>query len=153
MRLSLNKKGEAIMVIKILVSLGSVCTAAFGAWHFFVPQLWDWYSYISPQATELVLAVQAINVFFSLCLILVGAADMLFVYFSPNRFSLIVMLSVSVILWGVRCLLQIIYPQGSVNPILQYGMLSAFILIFICFVTSLLLVVFKKEPPQGRECG
>ena len=132
------------MVIKILVSFGSISTAAFGVWHFFVPKLWDWYSYISPQATELVMAVRAINVFFSLCLVLVGAADMLFVYFSPNRFSLIIILSVSVILWGVRCLLQIIYPQGSVNPMLQYGMLSAFTLIFICFLTSLLLVVFKE---------
>ena len=133
------------MVIKMLVSFGSVCTAAFGVWHFFVPKLWDWYSYISPQATELVLAVRAINVFFSLCLVLVGVANMLLVYFSSNRFSLIIMLSLSTILWVVRCLFQIIYPQGSANPLLQYGMLSAFILILICFSTSLLLAAFK--PP------
>ncbi|MHB1315762.1 MAG: hypothetical protein ACYCX2_09805 [Christensenellales bacterium] len=133
-------------MIKILVSFGSICTTAFGVWHFFVPGLWDWYSYISPQATELVLAVRAINVFFSLCLVLVGIANMLFVYFSPNRFSLIVMLSVSVILWGTRCLLQIIYPQGSLSALLQYGMLSAFIFIFICFFISLLLVAFMEPP-------
>ncbi|MFZ5974668.1 MAG: hypothetical protein ACOYU3_04570 [Bacillota bacterium] len=112
-----------------------------------MPKLWEWYSYIYPQATELVLAVRAINVFFSLCLVLVGSANMLFVYFSPNRFSLIVMLAISAILWGVRCLFQIICPQGTANPLLQYGMLSAFILIFICFLTSLLLVIFKE--PTG----
>jgi hypothetical protein len=132
-------------MIKILVSFGSIVTAGFGVWHFFVPKLWDWYSYISPQATELVAAVRAINVFFSLCLVLIGVADMLFVFFSPNRFSLIVMLSVSVILWGVRSLMQILFPQGSISPMLQYGMLFAFIIVFICFLVSLMFTIFNKQ--------
>jgi hypothetical protein len=133
------------MLIKILVSFGSIITAGFGVWHFFVPKLWDWYSYIASQATELVAAVRAINIFFSLCLVLIGVADMLFVYFQPNRFPLIVMLSVSVILWAVRCLMQILYPQGSISPMLQYGMLSAFMIVLICFLASLLLVIFNKQ--------
>jgi len=132
------------MVTKILTSFGSVCTAAFGVWHFFVPKLWNWYSYISPEAKELVLAVRAVNVFFSLCLVLIGAANILLVWYSPNRFSLIVILGVSTILWLVRCLFQIIYPQGSASAPLQYGMLFAFIIILLCFSTSLLLVVFKE---------
>lgn len=132
------------MLIKILVSFGSVLTAGFGAWHFFVPRLWNWNSYISPKATELVLAVRAINVFFSLCLVLIGIADILFVFFSPNRFSLIVMLSCTAILWGVRCLMQILYPQGTLIPMLRYGMLSTFIMIFACFLISLLLTVLEK---------
>lgn len=133
-------------MIKILVSFGSICTILFGVWHFFVPRHWDWYSYISPQATELVLAVRAINVFFSLCLALIGIANLLFLYLSPGRFSLIVMLSMSSILWLVRSLLQIIYPQGSINPLLRYGMLSAFIFISMCFFSSLLLLIFTKSP-------
>lgn len=133
------------MLIKILVSFGSVITAGFGVWHFFVPKLWGWYSYIAPQATELVAAIRAINVFFSLCLVLIGVADILFVYFQFRFFPLIVMLSISVILWGVRCLMQILYPQGSISPILQYGMLSAFMIVFICFLVSLLLVIFNKQ--------
>lgn len=132
-------------MVKVLVSLGSLCMVAFGVWHFFVPVQWDWYSYISPQATELVVAVRAINVFFSLCLVLIGVANMLFVFFSPARFSLIVMLALSNILWAIRCLFQIIYPQGSANPLLQYSMLSAFILIFVSFLVSLMLVIFKKS--------
>lgn len=132
------------MAIKILVSVGSICTIAFGIWHFFVPSLWDWYSYIIPKATELVLAIRAINVFFSLCLVLIGVANMLFVYFSPNRFSLIVILGITSILWAVRSFLQIVYPQGSVNPVLQYGMLLAFISILICFLISLILVIFQN---------
>ncbi len=135
-------------MVKVLVSLGSICTVAFGVWHFFVPVQWDWYSYISQQAPELVLAIRAINVFFSLCLVLIGVANILFVYFSSTRFTLTVMLTVTNILWAVRCLFQIIYPQGSYNPWLQYGMLSAFILILACFLIPLLLILFKK-PKAG----
>jgi hypothetical protein len=132
------------MIVKILATFGSMCTVGFGIWHFFVPTQWEWYSYISPQAPELVLAVRAINVFFSLCLVLIGIANMLFVYFAPTRFALIVMFAMSSLLWAVRCFFQIIYPQGSTNPVLQYGMLSAFILVFLCFLISLSLVVIKK---------
>lgn len=135
-------------MVKVLVSLGSICMVVFGVWHFFVPAQWDWYSYISPQAPELVLAIHAINVFFSLCLVLIGIANILFIYFSPTRFSLVVMLAITNILWAVRCIFQIVYPQGSYSPSLQYGMLSAFILIFACFLISLFFVLFKK-PKAG----
>lgn len=137
------------MLVKALVSFGSICTAAFGVWHFFVPAQWNWYSYIAPEATELVLAVRAINVFFSLSLVLFGAANLLFVHFSPARFPLIAMLALTNILWAVRCVFQIIYPQGSTNPMLQYGMLSAFILIFLCFFVSLMITVTKN--PVSRR--
>lgn len=133
------------MFIKILVSIGSICMAGFGFWHFFVPKLWNWYSYISPEATELVVAVRAVNIFFSLCLVLFGIINMLFIFLSPNRISLIIILSATVVLWGARSVLQIIYPQGSLNPALQYGMLAAFIFIFVCFSVSLLLAVFEKN--------
>jgi hypothetical protein len=134
------------MTVKILVSFGSLCTAAFGVWHFFVPEQWDWYAYIAPQATELVLAVRAINVFFSLSLVLIGIANLLIVIFSSARFPLAVMLALSGILWAVRCVFQIVWPQGSANPSLQYGMLAAFLAIFLCFLVSLLLTVFGKSP-------
>jgi hypothetical protein len=130
-------------MLKLLVTLGGIGTAAFGIWHFFVPKLWDWYSYIPPQATELVLAIRAINVFFALCLLLIGIANILLVYFSPDRVALGVILAISSIFWAVRCLMQIIFPQGSANHLLQYGMLSVFVIIFLCFLTSLILVVFK----------
>jgi hypothetical protein len=133
------------MKIKLLVSFGSIATAGFGVWHFFVPALWKWYDYIPPQAAELTLAISAINTLFSLCLLLVGIANLVFVYFYPKRFVLIVMLSFSLVLWAVRCVLQIIWPQGSSIPLLQYGMLAAFLLIFACYLIPLLLVVFQKK--------
>lgn len=131
-------------MVKILVTLASLCTIGFGVWHFFVPAQWDWYSYISPQASELAVAIRAINVFFSLSLVLFGAVNLLFVYFAPEKFNLIVVLGTSFILWTVRCLFQIIFPQGSANPWLQYGMLTAFVLIWGCFAVALLIVIFAE---------
>ncbi|MCK9211864.1 MAG: hypothetical protein M0P61_13575, partial [Ignavibacteriaceae bacterium] len=57
-----------------------------------------------------------------------------------NRFSIIVMLSATSILWLTRCIFQIIYPQGSLNPLIQYGMLALFILTTLSFLISLYLV-------------
>jgi hypothetical protein len=80
-----------------------------------------------------------------LSLVLFGIANLLFVFKKPqDRFSMIVILSISSILWTARSVLQIIYPQGSQNPVIQYSMLFTFILVLVCFVVSLFLVLLKK---------
>jgi len=131
--------------VKILVLSGSFASIGFGIWHFFVPEIWKWYSYIDENATELVAAVRAINVFFSLALVLFGVVNILFIYKDKsNRYSIIVMLAATSILWITRVIFQIIYPQGSINPILQYGMLSAFIIVSLCYLIPLAIVVFRE---------
>ena len=126
----------------ILTVLGSIISIGFGLWHFFVASIWNWYSYIDKTATELVLAVRAINIFFSLLLVLLGIANMLFVFRNPqDRFSMMVILSISTILWTTRLILQLIYPQGSQNPIIQYSMLLTFALVLGCFALSSFLVL------------
>ncbi len=133
------------VLLKIVASIGSIISISFGIWHFFVPAMWDWYSYIDKTATELIIAVRAINIFFSLSLVLLGIANLFAVFKTPReRFSLVVLLSVSVILWATRFVLQIIYPQGSQNPVLQYCMLLIFLLVSACFIISLSLVLFRK---------
>jgi hypothetical protein len=133
------------LLIRILVTIGSSASIGFGAWHFFVPAIWKWYSYIDSRATELIVAVRAINVFFSLSLVLFGALNLLFIYGGKaNRYSIIVMLAATCILWLTRLVFQIIYPQGTINPVLQYGMLAAFILINLCYLISLYLMVSQK---------
>ena len=130
------------LLVKILVILGSVSSIGFGVWHFFVPSMWNWYSYIDVNATELVVAIHAINVFFSLSLVLFGVVNILFIYGEQsNRYSITVMLAATCILWLTRVAFQVIYPQGSVSPLLQYGMLSAFVIVSLCYVVSLYIVV------------
>jgi hypothetical protein len=112
------------LLVRILVTLGSSASIGFGIWHFFVPKAWNWYSYIDINATELVAAVRAINVFFSLSLVLFGIVNILLIYGDrANRYSIIVMLAATCILWLTRVAFQVFYPQGSLYPGLQYGML------------------------------
>jgi hypothetical protein len=133
------------LFVKILVTIGSTASIGFGIWHFFVPKAWNWYSYIDARATELIVAVQAINVFFSLSLVLFGLLNMLFVCGDKaNRYSIIVMVAATCILWLTRLVFQLIYPQGSINPVLQYGMLSAFVVINLCYLVSLWLMASQK---------
>ena len=129
-------------LVKILVIAGSVSSIGFGVWHFFVPSMWNWYSYIDANATEIVVAIRAINVFFSLSLVLFGVVNVLFIYGEQsNRYSIIVMLAANSLLWLARVTLQIIYPQGSMIPLLQYSMLSAFVIVSLCYLVSLYIVV------------
>jgi hypothetical protein len=67
-------------VVKILTTIGSIISIGFGIWHFFIPNIWNWYSYIDKTATELVIAVRAINIFFSLLLVLLGIANILIIF-------------------------------------------------------------------------
>jgi hypothetical protein len=130
---------------KILVALGSTVSFGFGIWHFFVPQAWKWYSYIDQAATELIVAIRAINIFFSLSLVLFGAMNLLLVYGDrSNRYSIIVILAASSILWLTRVAFQVIYPQGSQFPGLQYGMLAAFVIVTLCYLLPLLSLLFES---------
>lgn len=124
--------------MKTLIAIGSTASIAYGAWHFFVPRAWNWYSYMNPAATELVVAVRAINLFFSLCLVPFGLMNVTLAFSGrSDRFSSLVVLGATVILWTTRLVLQIVYPQGSVRPALQYGMLATFIVVLACHLLTL----------------
>ena len=126
--------------------IGSSASIGFGVWHIFVPRLWKWYSYIDPNATELIVAVRAINVFFSLSLVLFGVLNLLFIFNgNANRFSIIALLAATCILWLTRLVVQVIYPQGSLYPGLQFGMLAAFTLVSLSYLVSLAYIVFEKK--------
>ena len=132
--------------VKILITIGSSASIAFGVWHFFVPSVWKWYSHIDASATELIVAIRAINVFFSLSLVLFGALNILFVYGNnANRFSLIALMAATCILWLTRLVFQVVHPQGSLFPGLQYGMLAAFALVTLCYLISLIIIVSDKN--------
>ena len=132
-------------IVKVLVTMASAVSVGFGIWHFFVPKIWNWYAYIDARATELILAIRAINVFFSLSLVLVGVLNWLFAMGGgANRYSVIALLAATSILWLVRLVIQLRYPQGSINPLLQYGMLLAFSWVFFCYIISLCIIILKS---------
>jgi hypothetical protein len=134
-----------MLLTRTLIAVGSAGSIGFGIWHFFVPKIWDWYSYIDASATELVLAVRAINVFFSLSLVLFGVMNLLLAYGrSPDRYSLLVVLGATCVLWASRVVMQVVYPQGSMSATLQYGMLVSFVLVLACYSVSLVMVALGR---------
>lgn len=126
---------------KTLVTVGSLVSIGFGVWHFFVPRAWNWYSYLDPAATELAVAVRAINVFFSLRLILFGLMNVALAIGGEKtgRFAILVVLGATVILWTTRVVLQIVFPQGSASAALQYGMLAVFVMVLACHLIPLVV--------------
>lgn len=138
-------KGESNdMKEKTLITVGSLASIGFGVWHLFVPMLWNWNSYIDLAATELIIAVRAINVFFSLSLILFGIMNLLFIRADKaNKYALKVLLASTSLLWFTRVIFQLVYPQGTLNPVLQYGMLAAFSAIFLCYFVALCRLASK----------
>lgn len=135
------------LLTKTLVTLGSTASISFGIWHFFVPRKWNWYSYMDASATELIAAVRAINVFFSLSLVLFGLMNLLMAYGqNANRYSVLVVLGATCALWAARVVMQLTYPQGSMNPALQHGMLLVFVLVLGCYSASLVMVLLDKNP-------
>lgn len=134
---------------RILITLGSAVSIGFGIWHFFVPRLWNWFSYIDATASELVVAIRAINGFFSLSLVLFGLMDLLLVYGpGDSRYAALVVLGATCVLWSARVVMQIAYPQGSMSVILQYGLLVAFALVLACYSVSLVLVLLDEAHPD-----
>lgn len=132
-------------LVKILVMIGSSASIGFGVWHLFVPQAWKWYSHIDSNATELVTAVRAINAFFSLALVLFGIVNILLVCGDKsNRYSIVVVLAATSILWLTRLAFQIVYPQGSLYGGLQYGMLLAFAIVSLCYIIPLMIIVTSR---------
>jgi len=94
------------------------------------------------SATELVAAVRATNVFFSLSLVLIGLLNIIFAYFiKDSKQGYIVLMAMSSVLWLVRVIMQLVYPQGSINPSLQYGMLASFIITFLLFTLSFIFAL------------
>ncbi len=145
------KKAKPAMLVIVLLTIGSAITICFGAWHLFVPSIWNWYSYIPADARELVVAVRAINVFFSMSLVISGAVMLVFTHRRPMVTFYARSISISLtVLWGLRVALQLIWPQGSMNPALQYGMLGIFVMVFAMFAYS---SWFLRDDAQGPRGG
>ncbi len=131
---------------KVFVGVGSAISIGFGIWHFCVPQAWKWHAYIDRTATELIVAIRAINAFFSLSLVLFGAMNILLMCGDrSNRYSIIVVLAATCVLWLTRVIFQVICPQGSQFPGLQYGMLAVFVIVSLCYLLPLASLLFESH--------
>jgi hypothetical protein len=126
--------GEICQIVGGTISLG------FGLWHFAVPGIYGWQSYVPEAPPTLVDAVAATNFFMSLSLSLVGASNIVMPLLADNATPVgRYWLWANVGLWTTRAVYQLVKPQGSHDALLQWGMAGAFI------VTDLLFIVAALE--------
>jgi hypothetical protein len=132
--------------IRVLIIVPSLLTIGFGVWHFAVPTVWNWWAAIRPQATELVLAVRAVNVLFSLLLTLHGLITIVLALRRPTeRFALGLLLAASVVLWAFRVGLQVVYPQGTQIPGVAPTMLITFSTILAAYAAGLTWLLIQRH--------
>ncbi|MBU1093232.1 MAG: hypothetical protein KKH01_02085 [Firmicutes bacterium] len=128
------------MNYKLSTYLGSALSICFGVWHFFIPTIFEWYSYMDTNAQELVFAVRATNLFFSLIMVLLGTMNIIIISSKhTSKHTITTILLVNIILWFTRVVAQIIAPQGTINFYMQYGMLIAFMMVLLFYVLAILL--------------
>jgi hypothetical protein len=135
--------GIGLSVGDVSQVIGGVVALGFGLWHFAVPGLYRWQSYVPDAPDSLVRAVDATNFFFSFSLSMIGVTNIVMPYITDaadpiSRFWL----WANVGLWTSRVVFQLVKPQGSHSPALQWGMTAAFTLTDVLMIVSALDATF-----------
>ena len=135
--------------IKITYYVGLTLSLCVGIWHFFVPAMFQWYTYIPSQYENLIVGIDWTNFFFSL--LLTGLSLLLILFgkkvFAKNR-EVLAFYGLMVFTWLWRVLITFIVPW-PLEPIAwaAYGQQIAAILIFILQLIPLIFLIW----PKGRE--
>jgi hypothetical protein len=117
--------------------VGGAVALGFGIWHFAVPDLYRWQSYVPEAPQTLVDAVAATNFFMSFSLSLVGATNVAMPLLMDAATPMgRAWLWANVGLWSTRAVYQLIRPQGSHNPALRWGMTAVFVATDLLFVAA-----------------
>jgi len=120
-----------------LYSLGLILSAAVGLWHFTVPYMFQWYSYIPHEYENLIVSINYVNIFFSL---LLSGYSLLLLFYKKKIFhgnkELLVMYGFMVFVWLCRTAITFIEPvplkpAAWIVYAQQIGSFTIFLLQFI----------------------
>jgi len=131
--------------MKIVYLLGLLLSTGVGMWHFTVPYLHKWYSYIPDAPPEIIVSIDYTNYFFSL--LLTGLSIILIFLrkevFSKNRAALI-FYGFLVFVWLNRVVITIIMPWPNNIPFTA-GLICAFTVIFVIQLIPLIYLTIKQK--------
>ena len=131
--------------MKIVFFLGLSLSALVGTWHFFVPTMYQWYSYIPNEYETLIVGIDWTNFFFSL--FLTGHSILLIILhkqiFNKNK-EMLIMYGFMVFVWFCRVAITFINPW-PLEPIAwaAYGQQIASFLIFMLQIIPFIYLVKK----------
>jgi magnesium-transporting ATPase (P-type) len=131
---------DVIKLIKSSYYIGLIVSMLFGVWHFFVPYIFQWYSYIPGEYENLIVGIDYTNFFFSL--LLTGISLLLIVLgkkvFSGNKETLVFYGFLGFV-WFCRTAITFIEPW-PLEPVAwaaygqQISAILVFVLLFIPFI-------------------
>ena len=125
----------------VLYIIGLSLSTLVGLWHFTVPYLFQWYSYIPNEYKSLIVGIDWINFFFSL--LLTGNSLLLIIMwkkaFGKNK-EIFIMYGFMVFVWFSRVIITFINPW-PIEPVawVSYGQQMAS---FVIFLLQLIPFVF-----------
>ena len=133
--------------MNILFFVGLGLSAAVGLWHFSVPYLYQWYSYIPNENKSLIVGIDWINFFFSL---LLSGYSLLLIILNKKVFGkdkeMLIMYGFMVFVWFCRVIVTFINPW-PIEPVamVAYGQQIASFVIFSLQLTPFVYLLKKKR--------
>ena len=134
--------------MEIIYITGLVLSALVGLWHFTVPYLFHWYSYIPHEYKNLVVGIDWINFFFSL---LLTGYSLLLIFFKKKIFNgnkdIFIMYGFMVFVWFCRVAITFIRPW-PLEPAAwsAYGQqIAAFVIFLLLLIPFAYLLKGKRH--------
>ena len=133
-------------VMKLLYYIGTTLSMLVGVWHFFIPSMFQWYSYIPNEYDTLIVGIVWTNFFFSL--LLSGMSFLLIILckkvFGGSKDALI-FYGFFVFVWFCRVAITFIVPW-PLEPIawVAYGQQIATFIILIMLILPFVSLLRSK---------
>ena len=146
--------GEALTIklFRGMYLAGIILSLLVGIWHFFVPILFHWYSYIPQEYQNLIVGINYTNLCFSL--LLSGISFILLIWdkkvFAGNKEAMTIY-SFLILVWLLRAALTVLEPW-PLEPIAWAAYLQAAV---TAFILILLVIPYIKvcllKDDNGRK--
>ncbi len=136
--------------MKLLYYIGVFLSMLVGVWHFFVPLMFQWYSYIPNEYQNLIVGIDWTNFFFSL--LLAGLSLLLILFckkvFDANK-DVLIFYGFLVVVWFCRAAITFIEPW-PLEPIAWAAYLQQ-IATFVIFILLLIPFVYLIRTKNMRR--
>jgi len=127
----------------VIYNIGLILSAAVGLWHFTVPYVFQWYSYIPNEYENLIVSINYVNIFFSL---LLSGYSLLLLFFRKKIINgnkeLLIMYGFMVFVWFCRTAITFIEPVPIKSAVcIVYGQqIGAFVIFLLQLIPFIFLL-------------
>jgi hypothetical protein len=133
--------------MEVLYIIGLSLSTLVGLWHFTVPYLFQWYSYIPNEYKNLIVGIDWTNFFFSL---LLAGYSLILIFMKKKIFTknkeVLIMYGFMVFVWFCRTAITFIEPW-PLEPVVwaAYGQQIAAFIIFLLQLIPFVYLLRKKQ--------